>query len=152
MEKRTYEADLDLASQDHVEDFFRVAGADDEAHIRQVVREALQERGEDVGADSRRCPDRKLSRAAAGELLHVPATLLDRVERAHGPREKRPPRVGEAHAGRSADEERYPELLLEALDARRQRRLGDEELARRLPELLTPCDLDEAFDLRQAHS
>jgi len=34
------------------------------------------------------------------------------------------------------------------LDARRQGRLRDEELARRLPELLTPCDLDEAFDLR----
>ena len=152
MEKRAHEADLDLASQDHVEDLLRVAGANDEAHVRQVVGEALQERGEDVGADSRRRPDRELSRTSARELLHMPATFLDSVESAHGPREERPPGVGETHAGGSADEEWDTKLLLEALDARGQSRLRDEELARRLPELLAPRDFDKAFDLRQPHS
>jgi len=38
------------------------------------------------------------------------------------------------------------------LDARGQRRLRDEELSRRAPELLTLRDCDEAFDLGQQHS
>jgi hypothetical protein len=82
----------------------------------------------------------------------MPATFLDGVECAHGPREKRPPGVGETHAGGSADEEWYPKLLFQELDARGQSRLRDKELSRRLPELLAPCDFDEAFDLRQTHS
>ena len=128
-----------------------MAGAHGQTDIRMCVRESLEERREDVGPDRRRSTDRQVASRARRELGHDPLSLVDRIERPSRIWQERLPGVGQPHAGRCAQEQRHAELGFEALDARRERGLCDEELVGRAPKASLPRDLNESCELSGVH-
>ena len=143
------EADLDLVLQDEVDDVLGMAGP--HRHLDPGMRghEFLEQLGQDVGAHGRGGGNHQVAGGSAHHLLQGVATVDQRAERAFGKRDPGPTGVGEPHAMRSAQEERRAELPFQALQARGQGRLGDEEGFGGPADAAPPGDLEEALDLHQ---
>ena len=116
-----------------------------------VRPEAGQDPRQDVGADGRGRAERELAALASRELAEKPAAGGGGAERPLGVGQERPAGVREPHSASGTDEEARAELLLEPLQPRRQRRLGDEERLGRAADAAPLGDLDECLQLLQSH-
>jgi hypothetical protein len=146
-----HEPEVHLLAEHEVEHLLRVARLDDDAHARVADGEALQDRREDVRRDRGSRAEGEPPGAAALERVHDSAAVGEAVERLYRVRQERLAGLRELHAARRAHEETRTEVLLEPLEARRQRRLGDEERVGGPAYVPRPGDLHEGFDLRQQH-
>jgi len=149
--KGAHETERHLLPQYEVEDLLRVAGAHADQNAREAFREALQERGEDVGRHRGRGSDREPAGAAALESVDLHAAIGEGLERANRVGEEGVARIREPHAPRAADEELCAEVGLEPLEPRRERGLGDEERLCRPADALPPRRLHESCDLVEEH-
>jgi hypothetical protein len=145
------EPDLHLLLEDEVEDLLGVPRPDRELHLWVRATEPGQDPGQDVGADSRGRPERELAALASRELAEEPAPGSRGAERPLGVGQERPAGVREPHPASGTDEKARAELLLEPLQPRRQRGLGDEERLGRAADAPPLGDLDECLQLFQSH-
>src|SRR6266699_1339592 len=126
-----------------------MTGAYRDLNTRVARDEALEQVGQDVGADGQRAADREVSGRGRLHLLQSVAAF---DQRAHGPLRERHPRaagIGETHAPRRAQEKLDAQLALEAVQPGRQRRLRDEQRLGRTAHAAAARDLQETLDLHQ---
>lgn len=151
MAERAHEAELHLVAQHHVQHLLGVPRADGQPDRRVRGAEALQDRREDVRADRGGRAEQELSGGAASEVRQQLATVGERHERALGVGQEGASGLREPHPAARPDEQRPAELPLQRLEARRQRRLADEQRLRRAADVAPPRDLEEALHLREQH-
>ena len=141
------EADLHLVTQHQLDDILGVAGAHRDLDARMGVDEALQELGEDVGADRWSRGDHEVAGRGRHHLLQRVAAVDQGSEGALREGDPGAARVGQAHAVGGAQEEGGAQLAFEALEAGGQGGLGDEEGLRGPAHAAPAGHLEEALDL-----
>ena len=115
-------------------------------YVRAVLLEDLRQ---DVRADGQRAAELERADVEVAHAVDRVAALLQRLERAARVRQERRAHLGQAHAAAVALEQRFAEIALERLDARRDRRLREEQRVRRLAEGAVLGDLYERLDLSE---
>src|SRR6266851_4618877 len=146
---RAPEAELHLVTQHELDDVLRVTGAHRDLDARVARDEALEQVGQDVGADGEGATDGEVSGRGSLDLLQRVAAF---DQRAHGALRERHPcaaAVGEAHASWRAQEQFHAQLALEAVQPRGERRLRDEQSFGRAADAASARDLQESLDLQQ---
>ena len=150
--ERPHEPEVDALPQDELEDLLGVARLHADADARVADGEALEDRGQHVRGDRRGGAQREASRAAALVGVHDPPSVGEAVERLDGVGEEHLAGLGELHAARGAREELCVELVLQPLEACRQRRLRDVERVCGAAHVARSRHLDERLELREEHS
>jgi hypothetical protein len=140
---------IHLAARDEVDDFFGVAGSNEEAYARMPRDESEEDVWEDVRADRRGNRERQFANDAVAELPHQCGSTADGLKRAVGMRKKRTSGGRQDHACMGSAKERRADLDLKTLQTRRQRRLADGQRQRSAPHVARTRDLDKALDLRK---
>jgi len=143
------EADLDLVAEHELDDVLRMTSPHRDLDARVSLDKTFEKLGQDVGADGRRRGDHQVAGRRGHHLLERVASVHERAQRAFRERDPRPARVGQAHAVGRAQKQRCAELALEALQARGQRRLGDEKHLGGAADAAAAGDLEEALDLHE---
>jgi hypothetical protein len=96
-----------------------------------------------VGADCRQQRHAQLARKRLAPVLREHHHLIGRLQDAPRTRHDLDAGLSEGHVVRGALDELHPEALLELLQLRRERRLADEALRRRPPEMTLVGHCDE---------
>ena len=123
----------------------------DELDARIGRLEPFENRREDVGRNSGRGAERELAGAAATDVGCEPPSFVDLLERALRVRKESPPCFRELDAAPRAHEHRRPELPLEALQPRGERRLGDEQGLGGAGDAAAASGFHECLELREEH-
>ncbi|MFN8520979.1 MAG: hypothetical protein U0667_16660 [Chloroflexota bacterium] len=142
---------LHLAPHHHVHQLLGVRGPDHQPHVGEALGVARQQLRQDVGADRRRGADGQLAGDPRGQLRDQGRATPQRLQRALGVRQERPTGMGQLHAGAGASEQGRAQLRLQALDARRERRLAHIQQLRGTAEVALARDRDEPLHLGVQH-
>jgi len=116
------------------------------------VDETLEQLGQDVGADGGGGGDHEVACGRGHHLLEGVATVDQGPQRPLGKRHPRATGVGQPHAVGRAKKERRSQLPFQALEARGQRRLGDEKCLGGAADAAPAGHLEEALDLNELNS
>jgi hypothetical protein len=145
--QRPHQAQVDVLAKDELQDLLGVSRLHADADARVGDGEALQDRGEHVRGNRGGRAQGEPSRAAALVRVHDPPPVRQAVERLDGVGKEHLARLGQPHAAGRAREELGVELVLQPLQAGRQRRLGHVERVCGAAHVARPCHLDECLDL-----
>ena len=148
----THQSEIDLAAQRQIEDLLRVAGPDDEPHIREPSRVADEQRRQDVRADRGRRTQDELAGPAAAEL-RAAGSLRHRARPSHaphragtrGPRRSDPCRADREGTRRCPSSDSSAWILAVNAGWRHVQRTGG------AAEIAMAGDLEEALDLAEEH-
>jgi hypothetical protein len=146
------EACLHLLAHHHAQDLIGATRLHGDLHAGKALVVSLQDAWEDVGADGERRAETQATRLQPALLLEGATPLFEGLQRALGVRQEAASGVGEADAAPIAFEQRLAQLALQRLDARRDRRLRQEEGLRRFAEATVPRHLDKGLDLTKVHA
>ena len=146
---RSPEPDLHLVTKHELDHVFGVAGPHRNLDAGVRGDELLEHLGQHVRADGGCGGDHQVAGGRGHHLLERVPAVDQRPQRALGERDPRAAGVGQAHAVRRAQEQRRAELALQAVEARGQRRLGDEKRLGGAADAAPTGDLEEALDLHE---
>jgi hypothetical protein len=149
--ERAHQTDVHLFAQDQLEDLLRMAGSNAHRYARVRLRKALEQSGKDVCTQGGRRSDGEVPGPAPLQRIDLHAPVGESVERPDRVGEERLARICQLHAAGGANEEACTEIRLESLEARGQRRLGNEESLCSSTHALPAGHLDEGADLGQEH-
>ena len=113
--------------------------------------EALEDVGQEIGADRQRGGDGDGAAAGRPQIVHGLTGQGDRAQQLLGVRPQRAPGRRQRHAGLAALEQRDSERLFQRLDARADGRLGHAEGVGGPPEAAEGAHRQERFDLGNLH-
>ena len=115
MADRPAKAEMDLASQHHVEHLLRMPGAHAHPDVRMRGLKRLQDGGQHVRAHGRRRGDEELAGLPRPQVVHSLVPLEHLRDGALGVGEESPPGIRQRHPASSSHEELDPELAFEPL-------------------------------------